>query len=583
MKKRRVVFLKISIFINNINAYEMIDKLNMKFGSSPGKPNLEIDVTPITVFVGPNNSGKSKILIEIENYCRRTYGQPNDLIIDKILFTPYSKDEIEKEISLIELPPTQNDNISGGTIIIGKVSAQSNSAVRFQISKNGLIEEAQNPNLHRGHYQSFLGIFTLRLDGTNRLNLLHEQHAGDLLTTPANHLAHLFINDSLRKEVRRIIFDAFEKYYVIDPTNIGKLRVRLANRAPFTDREEKGWETESINFHKAALEISNASDGVRAFSGIITTLLAGDPKITLIDEPEAFLHPSLASKLGKEIGKSLRGSKKRLFVSTHSSNFLMGCIQSASPLNIIRLTYKNDIATARLLPKDKIIHLMRNPLLRSTGVLNGLFFESVIVCEADSDRAFYQEINERLLSTGDSRGLNNCLFINAQNKQTVWDIVKPLRDLGIPTVGIVDIDVLKEGGQVFAKPLDGAFVPELNHKSFQNQRAAILKVFEDSKKDMKRDGGIYALSESNKEACENFFEQLKEYGIFIIKGGELESWLKDLGAKSHGPAWLINIFNLMGENPDSTTYLKPQEGDVWDFLGEIKKWIENPKRKGIPE
>jgi hypothetical protein len=80
-----------------------------------------------------------------------------------------------------------------------------------------------------------------------------------------------------------------------------------------------------------------------------------------------------------------------------------------------------------------------------------LFFEAVIVCEADSDRAFYQEINERLLAEFDNRGMNNCLFINAQNKQTVWDIVKPLRELGIPTIGIVDIDVLKEGGSVTIK------------------------------------------------------------------------------------------------------------------------------------
>jgi hypothetical protein len=37
---------------------------------------------------------------------------------------------------------------------------------------------------------------------------------------------------------------------------------------------------------------------------------------------------------------------------------------------------------------------MRNPLLRSTGVLSGLFYEFVIVTEADADRAFYQEIND---------------------------------------------------------------------------------------------------------------------------------------------------------------------------------------------
>lgn len=561
----------------------MIDKLTLKFGSSAGQPNLEIDVTPITVFVGPNNSGKSRILVEIENYCRRTHGQPNDLILYNLFFTPYTKVEIEKELSEIEQTPNVGENVNPGYIILGKVSAQENQAKRFQVNKDGIINEAQNPNNRTGFYLHFLNIYTLRLDGTNRLNLLRQQEAGDLQKTPSNHLSHLFINNDLRKEVRRIVFEAFGKYYVIDPTNIGHLRVRLSDREPVNEREEKGWENESINFHKVALEITNASDGVRAFSGIITTILAGDPKITLIDEPEAFLHPALSNKLGKEIGKSLRNTKKRLFVSTHSSNFLMGCIQSGSPMNIVRLTYKNNLATARILPKAKILHLMRHPLLRSTGVLNGLFFESVIVCEADSDRAFYQEINERLLSESDNRGISNCLFINAQNKQTVWEIVKPLRELGIPAVGIVDIDVLKEGGQVFAKPLEGAFVPTLNHQPLQNQRSTLLNTFTATGQNMKRDGGINILTGMDKEACNNFFEQLKEYGIFIVKNGELESWLKPLGATGHGPSWLIDIFGLMGENPDAAGYIKPSAGDVWDFIGQLKSWIDNPSHKGIPE
>lgn len=40
---------------------------------------------------------------------------------------------------------------------------------------------------------------------------------------------------------------------------------------------------------------------------------------------------------------------------------------------------------------------MQNPLLRSIGVFNALFYNAVVVTEADADRAFYQEINERLL------------------------------------------------------------------------------------------------------------------------------------------------------------------------------------------
>jgi len=560
----------------------MIDKIKLKSGSSQGQPNLEIDLTPITVFVGPNNSGKSRVLIEIEKFSRKTSGQPNDLVLENVTFTPLSKIEIETELNNITQTPKQDETISEGEIIIGKVSFQNNSAQRVKVKKKEIVKIAQNPS-NNYWYSRFIDLYTLRLDGTNRLNLLNEQTAGDLQSTANNHLSHLFINNDLRKELRRIVFEAFGKYYVIDPTNIGKLRVRLSDTEPVSEKQEKGWENEAIAFHKKALLIDEASDGVKAFSGILTTLLAGDPKITLIDEPEAFLHPALSNKLGKEIGKSLRNSNKRLLVATHSSSFLMGCIQSGSPLNIVRLTYKNDVPTSRILPKQKILHLMRHPLLRSTGVLNGLFYESVIVTEADSDRAFYQEVNERLLSESDPRGISNCLFINAQNKQTVWEIVKPLRELGIPTVGIVDIDVLKEGGQVFTKLLEGAFIPQLNHQPYHNQRKSLYDTFNATGQNWKIKGGIDLLNGEDKEACSNFLNQLTDYGVFVIQKGELESWLKHLNGTGHGSNWLIDVFSKMGDNPENDNYIKPTDGDVWDFIGDIKNWIENPNKKGIPK
>jgi hypothetical protein len=58
-----------------------------------------------------------------------------------------------------------------------------------------------------------------------------------------------------------------------------------------------------------------------------------------------------------------------------------------------------------------------------------------------------------------------------------------------------------------------------------------------------------------------------------VRNGELESWLSSLGATGHGPNWLIDIFEKMGEDPESQDYLTPSDEDVWLFLGEIKKWV----------
>jgi hypothetical protein len=97
----------------------------------------------------------------------------------------------------------------------------------------------------------------------------------------------------------------------------------------------------------------------------------------------------------------------------------------------------------------------------------------VVVTESDADRAYYEEINERLLRLKPDWGIPNCLFINAQNKQTIQTIVKPLRELGIPAAGIVDIDVIKDGGSVWTGLLASAFVPTLSHQGLANTRAAV--------------------------------------------------------------------------------------------------------------
>lgn len=555
----------------------MIKKIELKFGSSAQKPPLEIDLTPITVFVGPNNSGKSKLLLEIEEYCKKGKINTKDVILSYLKFSEIA--DKEAEILKHTLVPNANETLAPNQIIYG------GSKTRNKVDRNQLFQYFSDIENYIEYFcVYYLSFNTLRLGGGNRISLINEQIGGDLQGQPQNILQVLFQNNSKRKEVRRIIYDAFKKYFVIDPTKLGHLRIRLSEKSPVDDVQERGIHQDAVDFHNKALDIISASDGVKAFTGIITTIIAGDPKVILIDEPEAFLHPSLASNLGKEVSNSVNGTSKNLFVSTHSANFLMGCIQSGVPINIIRLTYSNNSPTARILPSDKVLKLMRHPLLRSTGVLNGLFYEYVIVTEADSDRAFYQEINERLLAFEPSKGIPNCLFLNAQNKQTIHEILRPLREMGIPCAGIVDVDVVKEGGKVWSNLLNSANVPDVTIKATGISRGHLKSAFEAKDVNFKTKGGVEVLDQSDKEACNNLFDQLDEYGIFAVRKGELESWLKPLGTKAnHSPEWLIEIFEKLGEDPSSASYVKPSTGDIWDFMFKIKTWFSNPTRKGTPE
>jgi hypothetical protein len=158
-----------------------------------------------------------------------------------------------------------------------------------------------------------------------------------------------------------------------------------------------------------------------------------------------------------------------------------------------------------------------------------------------------------------------------------------LRQLGIPAAGIVDIDVVKEGGSVWTNLLGSAYVPEISHSSLGMMRASVKGALELTGQDMKRHGGIAILGASDREAASKFFAQLSEYGVFVVPVGEVESWLRNLGATGHGPEWLVEVFQRMGEDPDSTSYGKPTGDDVWQFISQVRGWLLNPDRNGIPD
>ena len=559
----------------------MIKTIKLKFGKSPSTAAESIITTPITIFVGPNNSGRGKVLSEIHEFCVRGSIESRDVILEDIEFENFTAQHAEEEVRRITLNFIPNQAPRPGDVIqVGNYNTSTTSIM--SISRGALISTLQNAAADKRLFCSNLLRFSrLNLGGQERIQLVNDQ-TGASLHRPNGVAAILFTNDFKRKEVRRIIHDAFGSYLVIDPTNLGQLGFRLSSQEPPNERVERGLDDEAIQFFAATSPIGAQSDGVKAFTGIITAIIASDPLVITIDEPEAFLHPSLSFSLGKEIGRVTVGSQKRVFVATHSADFVMGCIQSGAPLNIIRLTFQEGEATARILPSQEILKLMRNPLLRSTGVLNGLFYKFVIVTEADADRALYQEINERLQSFKPEWGIPNCLFLHAQNRQTVPTIIRPLREMGIPAAGIVDIDVLKEGGSVWSDFLGSGFIPEIERQSLGQMRGQIKQKFDDSGKDMNRDGGVAILLANDKEAANNLFDRLENYGLFVVRRGEMESWLPELGAQGHGPEWLINVFDKIGEDPNTQSYIRPSADDVWRFLSDVKRWLTNPDRKGIP-
>jgi hypothetical protein len=398
---------------------------------------------------------------------------------------------------------------------------------------------------------------------------------GDLTQEAPNWLTKLFKDDVARAELRRIVYDAIGLYLVIDPTMGGLLRIRLSATAPTQDEQSLG--QASRDFHSRATLIKDASDGIQAFVGILIAARSSDFKSISIDEPEAFLHPPLARRVGYELARQVTRRNGSLMAGTHSADFLMGCLQGSQKVRVVRLEYSNGKSKGRVVDSQALSDFFRKPLVRSTNVMSALFHDGVVVAESDNDRAFYSEIYHRI--TEHEPQLPSLLFVNAQNKQTMRDIVQPLRAFGAPAAAISDIDILKDGGQTWTGWLKAAGIPSSAHGGLGVTRGDLLRLYSTSGIDMKKDG-VEGLPVADQATANALFDTLADYGIFVTRKGELEHWLQSLEVPGKKTDWAIGMLTRLGVDPSSSSYLHPQTDDVWQFLRSIAGWVKNPARKG---
>lgn len=278
----------------------MLRSMTLKTGT-PGKLPLRFVPSTMTVFVGPNGSGKSLALREIYKWMQSGAMSGNH-VIDKVAMHAPTEDMVERMVE--RWTP--------------RVAVSAKGRVHLQIMKRDLEKEymiAQIDPLsfrqafirarqqeaegadysEAGAFSYYVFLHTVMLDGKSRFKLVEPRELKDLQKSPKNHLAALFQSSDAREEVRRIIYDAFQTHFVLDPTDPGKVRIRLSTVPPPSEYVEQGWHTEARAYHGAALPIEEASDGVKAFTGIISALASADFRVILVDEPEAFLHPPCCS------------------------------------------------------------------------------------------------------------------------------------------------------------------------------------------------------------------------------------------------------------------------------------------------
>lgn len=540
--------------------YETIT-LHFSPTASGERKHVPLMPAPVNIFVGTNGVGKSLALRELLDFSGH-----KKIVCSRSV----RREELQEVLAWEGYASLYGDEMASQLRQIPERWHSDLSSFRHPLDARGTVAGTFLHQVGRHEDQQ-----RVKLSVSGSLSEIAKGGRGRFSGGPASRLDALFRGP---EPFRREVFETYGLYPVVNATQ-GGLVLRLS-RVPPPAGIEHALTLENERFMDETIDPAQLSDGSQSYLGILGHLRSGEERLIFLDEAGSMLHPPLARKLGKQLASVAAERRGHLFAATHSADFLLGSIQAGCKVNVIRLTYRDGISTVRVLSAEDLRPLMYDPLLRSANVLSGLFHDGVVVGEADADRAFYQQINERLLEA--KEGMPSAHFVNAQNWQTIPRIAGALRSLGIPTAMLIDLDAVIHPDM--SKLLECAGVPQPIQKGWGQTRGELAKDFatKEARAQLKREG-LAMISSKDLPGWRKHLSDLEEYGIFTVPVGELEGWLPEFEVpRGRKGEWIVKIFEKMGADPGEPDYLRPGADGPWAFMRRVASWIHDPERSGMP-
>lgn len=518
----------------------------------------------IVVFVGPNNVGKSRSLMDIYKAFSNPIG---NIVIKDIEFEFKNLEEIENFISSISFHKRYN---SGSISYIG---------YGYSIHENIVKATKQGEKMKDDlvpFFISQLGTKT-KLEQCKPVAVINR---GEVKTHPLHYIAQESV---YRKKVSNNFEKAFGKKLQIEKYSTKENFLRIGDTIRINDARDEV--DNNMDKYEKIMDtypkVHEQGDGIKSFVGLLLNVIIENYSIFLIDEPESFLHQPQAKILGNELPDLLED--RQAFIATHSEALIRGLLEVAPErVKIIRITRQSDTNVFSVLRNDDLDILWKDPLLKYSNVLNSLFYEHTIICESDSDCQFYS-IMLSWLKEQDNR-FPDTLFVYSSTKNRLHIIAKALKALNIDYKVLPDIDILRkeediknlylscngnweddetkdaystfknyfsgENMSISKEELKTKFIEAIDRCSVDPIDATELDSIKgnvklDKKwKDVKQKG-IDGITDPNVvEAFNKLDEIFKSVGIFIVREGELESFVPEVsGKKNHGPKWVAKVLD----------------------------------------
>ncbi len=557
----------------------------------------------LTLIVGPNNSGKTRILRDILTLT--TGGaQAHPVVEDLNFMVPADAGEL---LDAYDITTHTDEN---NNVFLRSLSSNLNALHSIHVGGkdwterlNQILSGILEPQHKATFGQWFGNSFVSLLSTEERLKLIKETDSSE--KGVAQNLLHALYHDGTKIEskVREIVQLAFKQDIRLDYSTLRKLLFRIGDdlsNIPVDPRD-------AVPYYEKFDRLDDQGDGIRSFVGTVVTMLVGDRPVLLLDEPEAFLHPPQAFRLGEVVADQSH-AKRQVFVATHSSEFLRGVISKRQDVTILRVERSGKSSVIRKLESNGVASFANDPLLSSTRILDGLFYRGAIIVESDADSVFYQRIG-RELDDADSFHV-----VHAHNKQTVAKVLSPYQSLGIRHAAIVDFDIMRVSSEFSAlikqfcfpdemqkrilelreeiatyielaspEQLLNNVLIELDNELLQVKSSTIspeakLSMLLGDLRRIRESGSAWKpykkegrarLDPERQAQFDDLWMRCAGHGLFIVPVGELEGWLTQYGLAytSNKSKWIVHALEMI------PTLTADQQKDPWRFLQSVYTYL----------
>ena len=552
---------------------------------SDGKT-LALEENDVVVLVGPNNAGKSVALKELQGHLAGS-GDP-------------------KVVKSVELRKTGTPEGFLKFLKLHTTIRIEGSSYRVQGAGISLATERLE-NLWPRNIGWLHPLFCVGINTETRIRDSNQVEAIDTNTEQPTHPIHrLYIDDKIELRISKYFEQAFGQSLILDQRSGSQIPLRVGKRLTPKPDETLLSATYWKRQRESSVPLAEQGDGMRSFASVILHLLAPvTPSILLLDEPEAFLHPPQARLLGEIIAKE-KPNGAQLFLATHSADVLQGIMDVATDhLRVLRIRREGTVNPTKELNNDLIRDISRDPLMKYSAVLSGLFHKRVIICEGDSDCMFYSSLLD--IPTVHEGHHPDVLFVHGGGKARMAALAQTLCAIDVPVDVIADIDILRDqadlkklietlGGdwhytETLSKSINSAIEntqPNLDSPGVKNEIEEILKeapLSGEFSTDLRKRIEATFPRASRWERIKNAgqaalppgettqrFQQIQKscnkIGLWIVQVGQLEGFCRSVGDK--GPRWVQHVID------QKTLADDPELGDAREFIKQIWSSKVNP-------